>query len=109
MKIARFLPIFVVLAMCCSVAFAQDDCPTNSLCLLNGQFIVTLKARDPRTNREVTGTRVPTVSATAFGIFSLPAFTGDLNNPEVFVKIVDGRTVTGTFWVFYGGLTDLEY
>jgi hypothetical protein len=45
----------------------------------------------------------------SFGTFSLPAFTGNLSNPEVFVKIVDGRPVNGYFWVFYGGLTDVGY
>ena len=28
---------------------------------------------------------------------------------EVIVKIVDGRTVNGKFWVFYGALSNLEY
>ncbi len=25
------------------------------------------------------------------------------------MKVLDGRTVNGRYWVFYGGLTDLEY
>jgi hypothetical protein len=44
-----------------------------------------------------------------FGWFSLPVFTGSEENPEVFVKILDGRSVTGHFWVFHAGLTDLGY
>jgi hypothetical protein len=27
----------------------------------------------------------------------------------VFVKVLNGRAINGHFWVFYGGLTDLEY
>src|SRR5262249_49174316 len=41
--------------------------------------------------------------------FSFPAPTGSLDNPEVFVKILDGRIINGEFWVFYGHLTDLIY
>jgi len=33
----------------------------------------------------------------------------DPNNLEVMVKILDGRAVNGSFWVFYGALTDLKY
>src|SRR4030095_10308223 len=30
--------------------------------------------------------------------------------PEVFVKMLDARAIAGQdFWVFWGGLTDLEY
>jgi len=25
------------------------------------------------------------------------------------VKVIDGRSVNGKFWVFYGGLSDVEY
>jgi hypothetical protein len=30
-------------------------------------------------------------------------------NLELIVKVVDGRAVTGHFWVFYGALSDVEY
>ena len=30
-------------------------------------------------------------------------------NLEVFVKVLDGRAVNGFYWLFYGGLTSLEY
>ena len=70
-------------------------------------FTVRLAATDPRTGRTTSG--VAANENDSFGTFSLPAFTGNLSNPEVFVKIVDGRPVNGRFWVFYGGLTDVEY
>jgi PKD repeat protein len=44
-----------------------------------------------------------------FGYFSLPGATGDPNNAEVFVKILDGRGLNGQYWVFVGHLTDLIY
>ena len=70
-------------------------------------FLVRLTATDPRTGRTTSG--VAANENDSFGTFSLPAFTGNLSNPEVFVKIVDGRPVNGRFWIFYGGLTDVEY
>jgi PKD repeat protein len=44
-----------------------------------------------------------------FGYFSLPGATGDPNNAEVFVKILDGRGINGQYWVFVGHVTDLIY
>ncbi len=31
------------------------------------------------------------------------------DNPELVVKMIDGRALNAKFWVFWGGLTDLEY
>ena len=31
------------------------------------------------------------------------------DNVEVIVKVLDGRAINGRFWVFYGGLSNLEY
>ena len=39
----------------------------------------------------------------------MPDLTGDVTNPEVFVKILDGTPINGHHWIFYAGLTDLEY
>jgi PKD repeat protein len=44
-----------------------------------------------------------------FGYFALPGATGNPNNAEVFVKILDGRVVNGQYWVFVGHVTDLIY
>ena len=44
-----------------------------------------------------------------FGYFALPGATGDPNNAEVFVKILDGRGINGQYWVFVGHVTDLIY
>jgi hypothetical protein len=82
-------------------------CPAGKLCSLGGRFELGLAARDHRTNK--TGTGMPLQQNDLFGFFSLPELTGDPNNPEVFVKVLDGRTINGQFWTFYGGLTDLEY
>lgn len=33
----------------------------------------------------------------------------DANNPELILKVIDGRALNGSFWVFYGGLTNVDY
>jgi len=79
----------------------------NRPCLLGGRFKFTLTAPDQRT-----GTTAEGVSITKndlFGYFSLPGLTGDPTNPEVFVKVLDGTPVNGYNWIFFAGLTDLEY
>lgn len=79
-----------------------------ALCLNAGhQFRVTLSAHDGRTGRDAFGVAVR--ANEAFGYFTIPDLTFDAQSPEVFVKMVDGRDLNGSFWVFYGGLTDLGY
>jgi PKD repeat protein len=88
----------------------QAGCSSNisTLCLDSARgFTVTLAARDQRTGRTGAGQAIP--QNDLFGYFSIPALTSDPTNPEVFVKVLDGRAINGHFWVFYGGLTDLEY
>ncbi len=70
-------------------------------------FTVTLSATDQRTGR--TGAGVATAVNDLWGWFSIPAITSNPNNPEVFVKLLDGTAINGEYWFFYGGLTDLEY
>jgi hypothetical protein len=84
--------------------------PDNTtLCLSGSRFKVTLGAKDDpaRTGASSFGVAVP--RADTFGFFSVPGLTGDPKNLEVFVKIVNATTLDGHFWVFLGGLTDLEY
>ncbi|MCH9649037.1 MAG: hypothetical protein K0U98_12435 [Deltaproteobacteria bacterium] len=33
----------------------------------------------------------------------------DSDRPEVVVKVLDGRSINGSFWVFYGALSNVEY
>jgi hypothetical protein len=79
----------------------------NELLLLN-RFHLTLSATDPRTGLTSVGTAI--AQDDRFGYFSLPAFTGDPNFPEVFAKMIDATSLPGNgFWLFHTGLTDLEY
>ena len=70
-------------------------------------FTVRLTATDQRTGQTAPGQAIP--QNDLFGYFSIPTLTGNAENPEVFVKILDGTPVNGEFWVFYGHLTDLVY
>jgi photosystem II stability/assembly factor-like uncharacterized protein len=73
--------------------------------LLNGRFRVTLLARNPATDTVAPGQAIP--EDNRFGAFSLPAFTGNPELPEVFVKMLDAGG--GSFLFFYTGLTTLDY
>jgi hypothetical protein len=86
-----------------------DACSSSgaNLCVNGGRFRITLSARDPRTGATAPGQALP--QNDLFGYFSIPGLTGNAANPEVFVKMLDGRAANGRFWLFYGGLTDLEY
>ncbi|MCA1582091.1 MAG: hypothetical protein LC796_12030 [Acidobacteria bacterium] len=90
------------------VAHINATAPVDTLVLSAGHpFTITLTARDPRTGTTGTGLAIP--ENDIFGFFSIPAITGNSSNPEVFVKIIDGRALNNAYWVFYNGLTDLEY
>ncbi len=75
----------------------------DTLCLLGGRFAVEVDWRLPD-------------GTTGFGT-AIPG-TGDQSgyfwffnseNLELVVKVIDGRTLNGRFWVFYGALSDVEY
>lgn len=91
----------------CSATPPPACVDNNTLCLNSGRFHVTLLARDQRTGNTGTGLAIP--SNDLFGYFAIPALTYNPSNPEVFVKVLDGRSLNGRFWVFYNGLTDLQF
>ena len=71
-------------------------------------FSITLTAKDTgRTGTIGPGQAIP--ENDIFGFFSIPVITGNSSNPEVFVKIIDGRGLNGNYWVFSNGLSDLEW
>ena len=88
-------------------AEAAGACDTaTELCLLDGQFALSLTATDPRTGATAAGKPIP--QNDLFGYFSIPGLTNNPDNPEMFVKMLDGRAVNNRYWAFYGGLTDFE-
>lgn len=70
---------------------------TNSLCLQGDRFQVQVKRNGVAQN----GVEV-TSETGSFWFFGA-------DTPEVFVKVLDGRSVNNKFWVFYGSLTDQTF
>ena len=82
----------------------------NQLCLVGNRFKVTLNAtnRNPGADlgKQAPGVTVP--KNDLFGFFSIPGLTGNPNNLEAFVKILDARVINQKFWIFFGTLTNFE-
>lgn len=75
----------------------------QTLCLRSDRFRVTAQWSVPSQSEAGTGQAVPITSETgSFWFFSNA-------NLEVMIKVLDGRSVNGRFWVFYGALTNVEY
>jgi len=84
-------------------ADASGTCVSGSqnLCLLASRFKVTASWTLP--SGSGVGTAVAESDQTgAFWFF-------DPTNVELLVKVIDGRSLTGHFWVFYGALSNVEY
>lgn len=75
----------------------------NTLCLLAGRFRVRVAWRNVRDGATGQGFAVRDTDRTGAYYF----FRRD--NTELFVKMLDGRSINGSFWIFWSGLTDLEY
>jgi streptogramin lyase len=88
-KIARLVP---------TAATCADD--ANTLCL-NGRFRVSTSWQSPIASGTGTSTLL-TSNTGAFWFF-------DPTNLELVVKVLDGRSINGKFWVFYGSLTNVEF
>jgi hypothetical protein len=85
-----------------SAAKAACAAGPASLCLGAARFQVLLSWKD-FSGKVGTGQAVPLSDDTGYFWFTSP------DNVEVIVKVLDGRTINGHFWVFYGGLSNLEY
>jgi choice-of-anchor B domain-containing protein len=91
-------------AVTVTTATQPSDCAAGATthCLLGERFAVSLEWRAPG-GEPAPGQVVPlTAESGAFWFF-------DAANTEVVVKLVDGRAINGHFWVFVGGLSDVEY
>src|SRR5436305_9722454 len=105
----RFLALLVfplAFGLAAAPGLAQGSCfpfPTATHLCLNGA----------RFQAEVTWS-VPGLGTGAGQAVPLTDDTGsfwffDNSNLELMIKVLDGRAVNGHFWVFYGGLSDVEY
>lgn len=94
------------------VGSSSSGAQGNPLRLVNGRFELTLTGKDTgRTNATGVGVPIQEPGNDKFGFFyfNIPgAGLNNPNNPEVFVKVL-GPLPGDHYWVFYSGLTDLEY
>ncbi len=91
-----------------AIPASSCDPGTDHLCLLGSRFRVDLTAIDPRA--QTLAPALGVTQADRFGYFSFPTLTGDPSLPEVFVKMLDATSLPGQgYWIFYGGLTDVQY
>jgi ELWxxDGT repeat protein len=74
----------------------------DHLCLAGGRFKVEATWRDFQGNSGI-GMAAPLTTDTGYFWFFNPA------NVEVVVKVLDGRSLNQSFWVFYGALSSVEY
>lgn len=75
----------------------------TALCLQDGRFRVGVQWFDPRSGNSGAGqTQIGTNDSGFFWFFNP-------DNVELVTKVIDGRSVNGRFWFFYGGLSDVQY
>jgi ELWxxDGT repeat protein len=77
----------------------------QALCLLGGRFRVQVYWRDQHNGGQGTGGAVPFPGSDKTGLF----WFFNPNNIELIVKNLDGSSVNGYVWTFYGALSDVEY
>ena len=76
------------------------------LCLRDGRFEVRAHWSKPDSLDEFgAGTAVPVDVSDESGLF----WFFDPENIELVVKVLDGRAINGSYWVFFGALSDVEY
>ncbi|HEX6899833.1 MAG TPA: hypothetical protein VF789_08970 [Thermoanaerobaculia bacterium] len=100
----RVLPLVLLLAAAFPALGAAQSCAATDtrLCLQGGRFQVEVDWTVPGLGSGP-GHAVPLTSDTGtFWFFSN-------SNVELVIKVLDGQTVNGNFWVYYGGLSDVAY
>jgi ELWxxDGT repeat protein len=75
----------------------------QTLCLLDGMLAVTVDWTDQHNGGSGVGRAIPSTDVSGFFWFFHP------ENIELVVKALDGRTVNGKIWLFYGALSDVGY
>ena len=81
------------------------SCAPNAttLCLNDNRFKATVEWSVPPQAKTGSGAGVALTGDTGYYWFFSPA------NIELVLKVVDGRTFNGKYWVFYGALSNVEY
>lgn len=84
-------------------ASAACSSDATTLCLQGGRYSAAVSWRNASTGAAGVGNAIPWSDDGGFFWFF------DADNAEVAVKVLDGTTVNGYFWVFHGALTSMEY
>jgi len=94
------------LRMSCLLADPEVFCTPDAatLCLYD-RFSVRVTLTGNGNSVEGAATR----GGDRFGLFTAPGLTSDVDNPEILVKILDGRAINGSWWIFLGSLTGFDY
>ena len=100
---ARVTPATPVPVSVESAAAAAPCGDADTLCLQAHRFRVEVAFYDQHNHRYGTGMAIPGTDDSGYFWFFDPA------NLELAVKVLDGRGVNGHWWVFFGGLSDVEY
>ena len=89
--------------------FVPDDAllmgmpAATSMLLNNDRFEVSVNWRNYNNGQTGPGTAIKLTSDSGYFFFFNAA------NIELVIKVLDGRSVNGYFWVMYGALSDVEY
>ncbi len=102
----RVVMVFAFVTLAAPVVEAGATCVPNSetLCLHDGRFVVTAGFLDTSAGFGIgkAARSVPFSNQTgAFWFF-------DAENLEIVVKVLNGCGLNGSYWVFIGGLTNVE-
>jgi hypothetical protein len=94
---------FTAAALAPTAGFAGSCSPTATrLCLHDSRFGVEVAWTIPGGGSGIGHASPQTNDTGLFWFFSD-------SNLELVVKVLDGRAINGHFWVYYGGLSDVEY
>lgn len=86
-----------------SARIAASACTSGpTLCLNGDRFVAEVAWKDFQGNTGV-GRAVSLTSGTGYFWFF------NESNVELVVKVLDGRALNGSYWVFYGSLSNVEY
>lgn len=81
----------------------DTGCSDTGVCLRESRFEVTVTWDDPFNGGSGIGTGIQLTEDTgAFWFF-------DEDNLELMVKVLDGTSINGHYWVFFGSLTNVEF
>ncbi len=106
--------VLALAALCCTPLAADtlgackpDAAPPNATigCLDNGRFQIEATFIDTSKEGQPVTRNAHVVPLVADGVY-LWLFTAD--NPEVFVKVLDGCALSATYWIFAAGLTNVD-